>query len=118
MGSGSRLGPFPGKACRCGMSFPPPSKPEFMCNIPMIGNENLFFSFQFLICVRIYCLVLGEELNCFKSLMLVLEFAGPYRFKKEREKQVLFLLVFCSKAPTWREDSTDTKKDCNTFLAV
>lgn len=43
---GQARGPFPGKACRCGTASPPPSKPEFMCNIPTIGNEDLFTSFS------------------------------------------------------------------------
>lgn len=28
------------------MASPPPSKPEFMCNIPTIGNEDVFISFS------------------------------------------------------------------------
>lgn len=93
MGSRSALSPFPGKPCRCGISSPPPPKPEFLCNIPRIENEELCFPFQLLICVRIYCPELGEELNCFKSSGSVLELQGHIAFLKNANFGFLCLLL-------------------------
>lgn len=97
MGPGSVPGLFPGKLCRCVICSLLLSHSSCV-TFPRWKMRSFLFPFQFLICVRIYCFLLGEKLNPSWFSVLVLEFTRPYCFlKKENKKQLLFLFVFiCS----------------------